>query len=125
MSRSLLARRVPHLTGIYLVASWAVVEFVDFAVDQYALSPVLTNFVVTLLLLLLPMVVVLAWRHGAPGEDRRTRFDGAAIGLSLTAAAGILFVAFSGQELGAATTVKLVEDVWPPSLAVRVQTRRP
>jgi hypothetical protein len=42
---------------------------------------VLTNFVVTLLLLLLPMVVVLAWRHGTPGEDRWTRFDGAAIGL--------------------------------------------
>jgi tetratricopeptide (TPR) repeat protein len=110
MSRSLLARRVPQLTGVYLVASWAVVEFVDFAVGQYSLSPVLTNFVVTLLLLLLPMVVVLAWRHGAPGEDRWTRIDGAAIGLSLAATAAILFVAFSGQELGAATTVKLVED---------------
>jgi tetratricopeptide (TPR) repeat protein/TolB-like protein len=110
MARSLLARRVPQLTGIYLVASWGLLEFVDWAVDQYALSPVLTNFVVTLLVLLLPMVVVLAWRHGAPGADRWTRIDGAAIGLNLAAAAGILFVAFSGQELGAATTVKVVED---------------
>ncbi len=110
MIRSLLDRRVPQLTGIYLIASWGFVQFVDWAVNQYSLSPAITNFVVTLLLLLLPTVLVIAWRHGAPGEDSWTRIDGAAIGLNLAAAGGILFVAFSGQELGAATTVKLVED---------------
>jgi tetratricopeptide (TPR) repeat protein len=63
-----------------------------------------------LLLLLLPMVVVLAWRHGAPGEDRWTKMDAAVIGLSVVATAGILMLTFSGQELGAATTVRLLED---------------
>ena len=52
-----------------LAASWILLEFTDWAVDQYALSPNLTNFVVTALLLLLPAVAVLAWRHGTPGED--------------------------------------------------------
>ena len=110
MTRQLLHRRVPQIAGAYLAASWVLLEFTDWAVDQYALAPALTNFVVAALMLLLPMVVVLAWRHGAPGQDRWTKTDGALIGLSLIAAAGVLGFTFRGQELGAATTVRLLED---------------
>jgi tetratricopeptide (TPR) repeat protein len=108
--RQLLHRRVPHIVGAYLATSWILLEFTDWAVDQYALSPNLTNFVVTGLLLLLPAVAILAWRHGAPGEDKWTRTDAAVIGLNMVAAGGILMTVFSGQELGAATTVRLLED---------------
>jgi len=108
--RKLLHRRVPQIVGAYFAGSWILLEFTDWAVDQYALSPALTNFVVTTLLLLLPTVAVLAWRHGAPGEDRWTRTDAAVIGLNMVAAGGILMLAFRGQELGAATTVRLLED---------------
>ncbi len=110
MIKRLLERRVPQLTGLYVVASWGFVQFIDWAVDEYALSPFLTNFVVTALLLLLPMVVLLAWRHGAPGEDQWTNTDAAVIGINLVAVGGILMIAFSDQELGAATTVRLLED---------------
>lgn len=110
MIHRLFERRVPQLTGLYIVASWGFVQFVDWAVDEYALSPFLTNFVVTALLLLLPLAVILAWRHGAPGEDKWTKTDAAVIGISLVAVGGILMIAFSGQELGAATTVRLLED---------------
>ena len=108
--RQLLHRRVPQIVGAYFAGSWVFLEFADWTVDQYALSPALTNFVVTTLLLLLPIVVVLAWRHGAPGHDGWTRTDGALIGLNLVAAATILMFVFSDQELGAATTVRLLED---------------
>ncbi|MEK6253825.1 MAG: hypothetical protein N2B05_03915, partial [Gemmatimonadales bacterium] len=110
MIHRLFERRVPQLAGLYIVASWSFVEFIDWAVDEYALSPFLTNFVVTALLLLLPLAVILAWRHGAPGEDKWTKTDAAVIGISLVAVGGILMIAFSGQELGAATTVRLLED---------------
>jgi tetratricopeptide (TPR) repeat protein/TolB-like protein len=108
--RELLRRRVPQILGGYLAGSWVLLEFTDWAVRQYSLSPALTNFVAVTLLLLLPGTLVLAWRHGAPGVDRWTNVDGAVIGLNLVAAAGVLFVVFSGQELGAATTVRLLED---------------
>ena len=75
MMRQLLKRRVPQIVGAYLATSWILLEFTDWAVGQYALSPALTNFVVTTLLLLLPAVAVLAWRHGAPGEDPWTKTD--------------------------------------------------
>ncbi len=110
MIHRLFERRIPQLTGLYIVASWSFVEFIDWAVDEYALSPFLTNFVVTALLLLLPLAVILAWRHGAPGEDRWTKTDAAVIGMNLVAVGGILMIAFGGQELGAATTVRLIED---------------
>jgi tetratricopeptide (TPR) repeat protein len=106
----LLHRRVPQFSGLYILGAWGFVQFVDWAVDQYALSPELTNFMVTLLLLLLPSVVLIAWRHGAPGKDRWTKVDALSIGLNLAAAAAVLFLMFGGEELGAATTVKVVED---------------
>jgi len=108
--KKLLQRRVPQIVGGYFAGSWVFLEFVDWTVNHYSLSPALTNFVVTTLLLLLPAVFVLAWRHGKPGADVWTKVDAAAIGLNLVVAGGILTVAFSGQELGAATTVRLLED---------------
>jgi len=108
--RKLLERRVPQIVGLYVAGGWGFVQFVDWAVHQYALSPDLVNFVVTLLLLLLPSVAWLAWRHGAPGRDVWSVKDGGVVFANLVAAAGVLVLAFAGRELGAATTVKLVED---------------
>ena len=110
MIQKLLERRVPQIVGLYVAGSWGFVQFVDWAVQQYALSPDLVNFFVTLLLLLLPSVVWLAWRHGAPGRDGWGLKDGGIIVTNLVVAAGVLVLTFAGRELGAATTVKLVED---------------
>jgi tetratricopeptide (TPR) repeat protein/TolB-like protein len=108
--RKLLDRRVPQIVGAYLAASWILLEFTDWAVGQYSLSPAVTNFVVAALLLVLPTVIVLAWRHGAPGEDGWTRTDLLVSGLNLVVAAGVLILAFGNEELGAAATVQLLED---------------
>lgn len=110
MLRKLLDRRVPQFVGLYFVGGWGFLEFLDWAVDRYLLSPALIDLTVAVFLLFLPTVVVIAWRHGAPGPDQWKRIDGAAIGLNLIVAAGVLFVMFRGRELGAATTVKLLED---------------
>ncbi|KPJ74629.1 MAG: hypothetical protein AMS19_15120 [Gemmatimonas sp. SG8_23] len=108
--RRLLERRVPQIVGLYVAGGWGFVQFVDWAVEQYQLSPDLVNFVVTLLLVLLPSVIWLAWRHGAPGRDGWGARDGGIIFVNLVVAAGVLVLTFAGRELGAATTVKLVED---------------
>ena len=110
MFRELLRRRVPQIVGGYLATSWILLEFTDWAVGQYALSPALTNLVVTTLLLLLPAIAVLAWRHGAPGEDGWTRTDAAVVGLNLIVAGGILMLSFGGEQLGAVATVTVLED---------------
>jgi tetratricopeptide (TPR) repeat protein len=111
MFRKLLDRRVPQIVALYVAGAWGFVQFVDWAVGQYGLSPHLVNFVVTALLLLLPSVAWLAWRHGAPGREKDWGLpDGAFVIGNLVIGAGILILAFAGRELGAATTVRLIED---------------
>lgn len=51
MIRQLLDRRVPQFVGLYLVGSWGFLEFLDWAVSRYFLSPALIDFTVALLLL--------------------------------------------------------------------------
>jgi tetratricopeptide (TPR) repeat protein len=101
---------VPQIVGLYMVGSWGFVEATDWAVEQYVLSPHITNFVVALLLLLLPSVLLLAWRYGAPGDDHWTRTESIAIPLNLVVAAAVLYVGFHGKYLGAATTTVVVDD---------------
>jgi len=37
--RKLLHRRVPQIVGAYFAGGWIVLEFTDWAVSQYTLSP--------------------------------------------------------------------------------------
>ncbi|MCG8467628.1 MAG: hypothetical protein MJB57_05370, partial [Gemmatimonadetes bacterium] len=106
----LLRRRVPHVLGAYVAATAGIVQFVDWLVDRYALSPALTDFALVALVLLLPTVVMLAWRHGQPGRNRWTRLERVGVPLNATAAAGVLFVVFAGQSLGSTVTTVTVED---------------
>jgi class 3 adenylate cyclase/TolB-like protein len=91
LKHQILRRRVPHFVGLYLVGSWAFLEFTDWAVNQFNLSPVVGTFVLSLLLIMLPTVVWLTWNHGAPGPDGWKRSDVLFAGANLALAAGILF----------------------------------
>ncbi|MFC1530642.1 adenylate/guanylate cyclase domain-containing protein [Gemmatimonadota bacterium] len=103
LKRQLLRRRVPHFIGLYLVGSWAFLEFTDWAVNQFTLSPVVGTFVLSLLLLLLPTAVWLAWYHGARGPDGWKRADAIFMLTNLALAAGILFRP-GGIEIGELVT---------------------
>ncbi len=61
----LLRRRVPQVLGIYLAAAWGLLEFTDWAVLHFALRRNLTNDVLVLLAVFLPVVLWTAWRVGA------------------------------------------------------------
>jgi tetratricopeptide (TPR) repeat protein len=110
VTSELFRRRVPQFVGLYLAGSWAFVEFLDWAVEQFVLSPHVTSFAFLLLLLLLPSVAALAWRHGAPGRDGWGRIEAIGIPLNLILATALLYFGFSGKDLGAATTKVVVED---------------
>ncbi len=109
--RTLFERRVPHTLAIYAGASWALIEFVAFAVDEFQLSPHLTRVVLAGLLLLLPSVFMLAWFHGKPGKDREemARTEKIGIPANLVLCALVLWVLFAGKDLGAATITVTVQ----------------
>lgn len=108
--RDMLRRRVPQILGIYLAAGWAVLEFTDFLVQRYILSPHLTDFALLTWGLMIPSVLMLAFFHGAPGRDKWRTAEKLGVPLNLALAAVILFATFSNKDLGAATTAVTVVD---------------
>jgi TolB-like protein/tetratricopeptide (TPR) repeat protein len=87
MSRSLIGelvhRRMPQFVGIYLAAGWGLLEFSDWAVSNFELSFRLTDVVVTAWLVCLPLIILVAWKYGAPGvltrEPKRRSIAGKSI----------------------------------------------
>ena len=108
--RDLLDRRLPQILGIYLGACWAVVQFVDFLVNRYVLSPNLTDVAIVVLISFIPTIMLLAYFHGKPGRDRWTRMEKIGIPFNLVLTGTLVFFIFSGQELGAASKTITVLD---------------
>lgn len=108
--KELMRRRVPHLVGAYFAGGWILLEFTDWAVGRWVLSPHITDLVVTTWLLMIPAVALLAWTHGAPGRDRWSRLEVMGVTLNLLVAVGVMFGLFRERDLGAATTTVTVLD---------------
>ncbi len=111
LPRDLVHRRVPHILAIYAGASWGLVEFSAFAVDEFLLSPHWTRLVMVTLLLVLPSVFMLAWFHGKPGRERDqlARAEKVGIPANLVLCVVVLAALFGGEELGSVTTSVTVE----------------
>ncbi len=106
----LLARRVPQILGLYLGASWVIVEFVSLLVDRFTLSPHLIEFCLVVLGALIPTVTLLAYVHGAPGRNDWTTAEKIGIPLNLLMAGVLVVVIFNDRPLGAATTRLVLEN---------------
>jgi tetratricopeptide (TPR) repeat protein len=108
--RHLLNRRVPQILGLYLGASWVIIEFVSLLVDRFTLSPHLIEFSLVVLGALVPTVLLLAYFHGAPGRNDWTTTEKIGIPVNLVAAAVLVVAVFSDRPLGAATTRLVLEN---------------
>jgi len=108
--RNLWERRVPHYLGAYLAVCWGVLEFVDWLVNRYVLSPYLTDLALLGLVSLIPSVVLITYNHGKPGKDEILRSEKIGVPLNIIASLILLALTFGGKDLGAATTTVTVED---------------
>jgi tetratricopeptide (TPR) repeat protein len=106
----LFRRRVPQILGVYLAAGWGMLEFTDWVVNRYSLSPHLIDLSLVAWALMIPTVLILAYFHGAPGRDRWTRVEKIGIPVNVLVAATVLVVMFAGRELGPVTRSVTVED---------------
>lgn len=67
--KQLIKRRVIQIVGVYLGATIAVMEFSGMLVERYAINDSVVDYLLLSMVILLPSVMVLAWKHGAPGKD--------------------------------------------------------
>lgn len=108
---NLMHRRVPQIVGMYIAASWLVIELGDWVTERSALPPNLTSYVFVAMLVMLPAVILFAYNHGAPGKDRWTRTERVVIPLNAAIAVGILY--FTGPSLlveAATETVQVTDE---------------
>ena len=105
----LFRRRVPQIFAIYMGACWGLVEFADFMVEEFLLSPHWTRVALVGSLLLAPSALMLAWYHGKPGRDRMARAEKVGIPANVALCVTVLWGVFGGSDLGAATTAVTVE----------------
>ena len=111
LPRDLVQRRVPHILAIYAGASWGLVEFTAFAVDEFLLSPHWTRMVMVTLFMVLPSVFMLAWFHGKPGRERDhlARTEKVGIPANLALCVVVLATLFRAEELDSVTTSVTIE----------------
>jgi TolB-like protein/class 3 adenylate cyclase/Tfp pilus assembly protein PilF len=110
---SMTARRVPHITGAYLAASWALVEVVEWLAKQGAFSLLWVYGMVTGLLVLVPSVILVTYSHGAHGRERLTAAEKIGVPLNLIIAALVIGVVL--REIEVPQPVAALE---PASVAV-------
>ena len=108
--KDLLSRRVPHILGGYLAASWIILEFMDWLVKRYPISPHLVEFCMVALAAMIPTVFLLAYFHGKPGPDQWTRVERIGIPTNLVVTILLLVFVFRGRDLGATTTTVTLMD---------------
>ncbi|MGH1364755.1 MAG: tetratricopeptide repeat protein [Calditrichia bacterium] len=108
--KDLLSRRVPQILGSYLIGGWAIIQFVDWNVKRYVLSPYLTDLALVIILSLIPTVVIVSYFHGKPGRNSWTRVEKFGIPLNIVATGLLLMVLFQNKELGAASKTIMVEN---------------
>ena len=106
----LLERRVPHILGFYLAAGWGMIQFMDWIVNRYILSPHLVDFTFTLIFSLIPSILIFSYFRGKTGTENWHKIEKIGIPINIVVSFAFLFIVFSPKDLGAATKTVLIEN---------------
>ena len=106
----LMHRRVPQLVGMYIAATWLVIELGDWMTERFNLPATLTSYVFVAMLAMLPAVVLFSYNHGAPGKDQWTTSERVAIPLNGLLALGVLYFLSPLLDVEAATETVQISD---------------
>ena len=87
---NLMHRRVPQIVGMYVAATWLVIELGDWVTERFNLPTIVTSYVFVAMLVMLPAVILFAYNHGAPGRDEWTRTERVFIPLNGVLALAVL-----------------------------------
>ena len=107
---SLMHRRVPQLVGMYIAATWMVIELGDWMTERFNLPAILTSYVFVAMLAMLPAVVLFSYNHGARGKDPWTTSERVAIPLNGLLALGVLYFLSPLLDVEAATETVQISD---------------
>ena len=96
---ALFARRVPHILGAYLAASWLSLEVTEWLSDHGVLGSQWPYAVITGMLVLIPSVIIIAYSHGAHGRERLTIAERVVVPINVVAAAIVATIVHQNVEV--------------------------
>ena len=108
--KKLLERRIPQILLFYIGSVWTLFGIVSWVVNRYVLSPHLEELFLMTGLLFLPAVLIIAYGHGAKGNQPWKRYEKIGLTCNVLLAGALLFFMFRGKDLGSAQKVVQVVD---------------
>ena len=108
--KDLIHRRVPQIIGVYIAVSWGIVQFTDWIVNRYLLSPHLVDLALVILMSLIPSSLIVAYFHGRPGRDKWKKPEKFGIPVNIVITALLAFFVFSGKDLSKVSQKVTLED---------------
>ena len=107
----MLSRRVPQFIGLYFAISWGIIQFINWAVERYLLSPNIIDLSLGVSISMIPSILILSYFHGRSGRDQWTKVEKIAIPINFIASAMVLFILFYPKDLSAVTKDVTVTDL--------------
>lgn len=113
--KQLIQRRVFQIVGIYLGAIVAMMEFTGMVVERYGVSDYWVDLVLAGMMSFIPAVLILAWRHGAPGKDEWGKAE--KVGIPLNGLITIaLLASIASQQTSSVPDPSLnINEIEPPA----------
>jgi len=102
----LFSRRVPQIIGIYIAATWMMIEIGDWIVERFHIAPEITSYIFIGMIFLIPSVIYLAYQYGKPGPDAWKMATFTIVPSNLV----IAFIAMYYLVTPVVTTTKMVLD---------------
>jgi predicted Zn-dependent protease len=106
----ILERRIPQYLLVYIGVAWGLMQFTQFIVSVFLLSPHWTKVAIFAAFMLWPGYLLVVYRHGRAGEDSWSLPEKVGVPANLLVAFAVLVFMFHGEDLGAATTSITVAD---------------
>ena len=74
--KQLIDRRVPQIVGLYIAATWMMIEMGDWMTERFNTPDTITSYIFIGMLCFIPSVFILAYQYGKPGKDplKKTTF---------------------------------------------------
>lgn len=103
-------RRVFPIVGMYIAASWLVIELGDWVTERFGLPSAFTSYLFVAMIVMLPAVAMFAYNHGAPGKDQWTKSEKVFIPLNVLLAIVAVYLVVPAVNVEAATEMLEIEN---------------
>jgi len=105
--KELIDRRVLQIIGLYIAATWMMIEIGDWMTDRFSTPQSVTSYIFIGMILFLPSVAILSYQYGRPGKDSWKKTTFVFVPSNLLIACFAMFYLVSPVD---ATETKIVVD---------------